>query len=212
VQYIALAAGAVVGDENVHVQDDRTGRPVPLALFQAVGVRVRSLRLERQLTLDELSARSGVSRRMVALLEAGEANPSLGTLDKLAGALGTDFASLVAARPVAPLVPKSSQEVAPVWEDGLGSTARLLASKPGAGTIELWQWELAPGSRYEAEPDPPTSEEMILVSAGRLVIEVGEDRFSLAAGGYLRLPTDRPYAYANTGRARARFIRVIATP
>jgi transcriptional regulator with XRE-family HTH domain len=172
---------------------------------------VRALRLDRQLTLDELSARSAVSRRMIALLEAGEVNPSLGTLDKLAGALGTDFVSLVAARPVAALVPKPSEEVAPVWEDGLGSTARLLASRPGGGTTELWQWELVPGSRYEAEPDPAGSEEMVLVSAGRLVIEVGEESFSLAAGGYLRLPTDRPYAYANTARTSVRFIRVIVS-
>ncbi len=148
---------------------------------------------------------------MITLLEAGEVNPSLGTLDKLARALGTDFVSLVAARPVAPLVVKPSEEVAPVWEDGLGSTARLLASRPGAGTTELWQWELVPGSRYEAEPDPPDSEEMVLVTTGRLVIEVGDDRFSLAAGGYLRLPTDRPYAYANTAKTNARFIRVIVS-
>jgi transcriptional regulator with XRE-family HTH domain len=195
----------------VHVQDDRARRPAPSALFQAVGVRVRSLRLERQLTLDELSARSGVSRRMIALLEAGEVNPSLGTLDKLAQALGTDFVSLVAARPVAALVPKSSEEVAPVWEDGLGSTARLLASRPVTGTTELWQWELVPRSRYEAEPDPPGGEEMVLVSTGRLVVEVGEERFSLTSGGYLRLPTDRPYAYANTGKTNVRFIRVIAS-
>jgi glyoxylate utilization-related uncharacterized protein len=52
---------------------------------------------------------------------------------------------------------------------------------------------------------------MVLVSSGRLVIEVGEDRFSLAPGGYLRLPTDRPYAYANTGRTSVRFIRVIVS-
>ncbi len=187
------------------------GRVAPSSLFQAVGTRVRGLRLEHQLTLDELSTRSGVSRRMIALLEAGEVNPSLGTLDKLARALGTDFVSLVAARPVAALVAKPSEDVLPVWEDGLGSTARLLASRPGAGSTELWQWELVSGSRYEAEPDPPGSEEMVLVSSGRLVIEVGEERFSLASGGYLRLPTDRPYAYANTGRASTRFIRVIVT-
>lgn len=191
--------------------EDHPRRSAPSPLFQTVGTRVRSLRLEHQLTLDELSARSGVSRRMIALLEAGEVNPSLGTLDKLAHALGTDFVSLVAARPVAPLVAKLSEEVAPVWEDGLGSTARLLASRPGRGTIELWQWELVPGSRYEAEPDPPGSEEMIMVSAGRLVIEVGDDRFSLTSGGYLRLPTDRPYAYANAGKTNVRFIRVIVS-
>jgi glyoxylate utilization-related uncharacterized protein len=87
----------------------------------------------------------------------------------------------------------------------------LLASRPGAGTTELWQWELVAGSRYEAEPDPTGSEEMVLVSSGRLVIEVGDDKFSLASGGYLRLPTDRPYAYANIGRTSVRFIRVIVS-
>jgi glyoxylate utilization-related uncharacterized protein len=75
----------------------------------------------------------------------------------------------------------------------------------------LWQWELVPGSRYEAEPDPPGGEEMVLVSSGRLLIEVGQDRFSLSSGGYLRLPTDRPYASANTGKTNVCFTRVIVS-
>jgi transcriptional regulator with XRE-family HTH domain len=181
-------------------------------LFQAVGARVRALRLDMRLTLDELSARSGVSRRMIVLLEAGEANPTLGTLDKLARALGTDFASLVSERRVAPLVPEISAQVTPVWEDDLGSSARLLASHPGAGTMELWQWELAPGSRYESEADPPGSEEIILVLSGDLIIEVGEGSLALGAGGYLRLPTDAGYTYANTGTGATHFVRVIVSP
>jgi transcriptional regulator with XRE-family HTH domain len=183
-----------------------------LMLFQAVGVRVRALRLQRRLTLDELSAASGVSRRMITLLEGGEANPSLGTLDKLARALGTDFASLVVARPVAQLVPEIPHRLAPVWEDGLGSTGRLLASHPDAGTTELWQWELVPGSGYEADPDPPGGEEVVLVLSGQLVVKVGPDRLTLDAGGYLRLPSDQTYAYSNPSEALTRFLRVIVSP
>ncbi|HYA45520.1 MAG TPA: XRE family transcriptional regulator [Acidimicrobiales bacterium] len=190
----------------------RAIQPALSRLFEAVGVRARSLRVEHRLTLDELSERSGVSRRMIALLEAGEANPSLATLDRLARALGTDFASLVVARAVPPLVAEASEQVAPVWEDGHGSTARLLVSHPGAGTTELWQWELVPGARYDAEPDPPGSEEIILVSSGRLVIQAAGEDFRLAAGGYLRLPTQQPYSYANRGRARVNFIRVVVSP
>jgi transcriptional regulator with XRE-family HTH domain len=183
----------------------------PLALAQAVGTRARALRQEHHLTLDELSARSGVSRRMIALVEAGEANPSLGTLDKLARALGTDFASLVVARPVAPLVPEASQDVTPVWEDSLGSSARLLVSHRGASTVELWQWELAPKACYQGEADPPGSEEMILVSSGRLVVEIGDEKLALGPGGYLLLPTQRPYSYVNPGLSLARFVRVVVT-
>jgi glyoxylate utilization-related uncharacterized protein len=149
---------------------------------------------------------------MIALLEAGEANPTLGTLDKLARALGTDFASLVSDRRVAPLVPEISEQVTPVWEDGRGSTARLLASHPAAGATELWQWELVPSARYEAEADPPGSEEIILVLSGGLVIETNGDRFALGAGGYLRLPTERAYAYSNPGGVPVHFVRVIVSP
>ena len=181
-------------------------------LLQAIGSRVRALRLDQHLTLDELSARSGVSRRMITMLEAGGTNASIGTLDKLARALGLDFATLAAVRPVPPLVPEAIHTVAPAWEDGRGSTAHLLDSRSGARVVEFWRWELVGGARYDAEADPPGSEELLLVHVGRLVVEVGGDRYALRAGDHLRLPTDAPYAYVNPGRRVARFERVVVVP
>ncbi len=181
-------------------------------LFRAVGARVRELRLDRHLTLDELSSRSGVSRRMITMLESGETNTSVGTLDKLARALDCDFYTMIAGSPLPPLTPERSGAVAPLWEDGRGSTARLLVSHPRTATTELWNWELVPSARYDAEADPPGSEEIILVSSGRLVVEVGDERYLLKSGGYLRLPTERPYSYVNPGRTVVRFVRVIVVP
>jgi transcriptional regulator with XRE-family HTH domain len=186
--------------------------PGAAEIFQAVGRRVRQLRTQHHLTLDELSTRSGVSRRMITLLEAGETNTSLGTLDKLARALEVDFYVLVAGQPVAPLSPETTREVTPLWEDGKGSTARLLISHSVASVTELWQWHLVGGARYQAEADPPGSEEILLVSSGRLVVEVGDDRYPLDAGGYLRLPSDVPYAYANPAKTDVHFVRVIVLP
>jgi len=186
--------------------------PAPAALLRAVGRQVRSLRLEHRLTLDELSTRSGVSRRMITMLEAGGTNASLGTLDKLARALDCDFATLVAARRVDLLVPALARSVAPVWEDDRGSSARLLVARTTAGATELWQWHLVAGARYDAEADPPGSEEILLVTVGRLVVEVVDHRYEVRAGGYLRLPTDVPYAYANPGRSTTRFMRVVLIP
>lgn len=189
-----------------------SGAAPVLGLLRTVGRRAKVLRQHGGYTLDELSTRSGVSRRMIAMVEAGEANASLATLDKLARALGTDFATLVSERPLAPLVPESAGDVLPVWEDGHGSNARLLAAWRATASTELWRWELAPGARYQAEPDPPGSEELILVSTGELVVEVGTDSFRLAPGGYLRLPSDREYAYANPGKKVAAFVRVVTAP
>ena len=146
------------------------------------------------------------------MLEAGETNVSLGTLDKLAAALDLDFATLVAVRPVSSLTPEPTRSVDPVWEDGRGSAARLLDSRSSARVVELWHWELVGGARYEADADPPGSEELLLVHSGRLVAQVGEDRYTLDEGQHLRLPTDRPYAYENPGRKVVRFSRVMVIP
>lgn len=187
--------------------------PPPAAeIFQTVGRRIRQLRTEHHLTLDELSNRSGVSRRMITMLEAGETNASLGTLDKLARALEIDFYLMITGQTVAPLSPEATREVTPLWEDGHGSTARLLISHSRASVTELWQWHLVGGARYQAEADPPGSEEILLVSKGRLVVEVGDRRYPITAGGYLRLPSDVPYAYANPGRDDVHFVRIIVLP
>ncbi len=178
-------------------------------LFRSVGSRVRALRQERGFTLDELSVRSGVSRRTITLLEAGQANASLATLDKLARSLGTGFVSLVLPRPPAPLVPVVPAEVAPIWEDQLGSSAKLLATYPGAGQLEVWHWDLMPGASYQAEADPPGTEEVVLVARGQLALDVAGEHFALGSGAYVRVPTDRGYCYSNTGRSLTSFITVV---
>lgn len=70
-----------------------------------LGTRVRGLRDARGLTRHVLAERSGLSLRFLADVEAGKANPSLGSLHDLADALGVDVIALLerpqAERPVA---------------------------------------------------------------------------------------------------------------
>ena len=60
-----------------------------------IASRVRAERAQRRWTLDELAARSGVSRRLLVQIEHAEANPSLATLLKLAAALGVTLTELI---------------------------------------------------------------------------------------------------------------------
>jgi transcriptional regulator with XRE-family HTH domain len=184
-------------------------KPVP-PVIEEVGRRVRGIRLDQGLTLDKLSRDSGVSRRTIISLEAGEANVSLGILDKLAHALGTTFGQLVSEREALPLVAERFGEVSPIWQDEAGSSARLLVSYTSLSGAEMWSWELAPGARYDADPDPPGSEECLLVSAGTLHVEVDGTCYPLASGSYLRLPSDRNYSYVNpAGAATVSFTRLV---
>lgn len=174
-----------------------------MTLQQIVGINIRQRRQALGLSQQVLADRAGLSRRMVTLIEAGDGNASLATLDRLAEALHITFAQLTQAD-------HDGDRHKPVdlWHGkDKRSKARLLESCRAQQQVELWSWSLAPGERYEAEPDPTGMREFILVIGGTLDLEVGETRRRLRAGESICFASDQPYAYLNPGSTMLRFIK-----
>jgi transcriptional regulator with XRE-family HTH domain len=186
----------------MHMQTAETS-----AVLAHVSENVRRIRIDVGLSQAALADRSGISRRTVIKLEAGEANISLTGLDHLADALGVTFVDLVAA-PTAPHADIS--EVA--WRGSKpASIATLLASVPATKDAQLWAWSLEPGDRYAAEPDPDGWSEMILVSEGSIRVEKESGAAELGPGDHLAFPTSQQYSYVNAGDVLARFMRVVVS-
>ncbi|AOF89582.1 helix-turn-helix family protein [Sinorhizobium sp. RAC02] len=169
-----------------------------------VSGNLRRLRQAAGLSQAALAEASGISRRMIVALEGGDANISLSSLDKLAGAIGVGFVDLVRDPAQAP-----SAEINEVTWRGTDpeSTAVLLGSAPATKETQMWLWSLGPGERYEAEPDPAGWHEMVFVTEGTLQLELSGTAKSYAAGTFAVYGTDRSYAYANPGTETVRFIR-----
>jgi transcriptional regulator with XRE-family HTH domain len=175
-----------------------------------LGARVRSARGQRRWTLDELAARSTVSRRLLVQIERGDANPSLATLLKLAAALGITLTDLVAGKPETDSVAVvAGQDAMTLWSTPAGSAARLLVSH---GAVELWSWTLAPGDRRESEPHRPGSVELIAVDTGTVALEVGRHRVVVAAGDSAWFDATLPHSYANPEAGTATFTLVVLEP
>jgi transcriptional regulator with XRE-family HTH domain len=119
------------------------------ALAQAIGARVKQERTKRRWTLDQLAAASDVSRRMLVNVEQGVTNPSVGTLLKLANALGVSLPTLVEPPEPASLKVTDAGEGAVLWTSKAGGRGVLVAAT-GPPTLELWDWTLAAGDRYES--------------------------------------------------------------
>ena len=169
-----------------------------------VSDNLRRLRLASGLSQAALAKASGISRRMIVSVEAGEANISLSSLDKLAAAMGVGFVDLV--RDPARGSQDDIDQV--TWRGNApGSSAVLLCSAPAAREAQMWHWTLGPGDRYDAEPDPQGWHEMIFVIEGTLDLELPDGLRRQPAGSYTVYGTDRAYAYANRGEGPVRFIR-----
>lgn len=179
-------------------------------LIASVGATVKRLRSERKISVTDLAKQADVSRRMLTAIEGGTANASLVTLDRVARALGVDFSALVR--------PKSDQvvelvgdgEAATVWRGRAEESAgRVFTTTSSRGRAEMWDWTLGPGDRYEAEPDPAGSEELLAVSEGTLGLLVDGQAHSVPAGSVAKIATDRLYSYVNDQDDAVRFIRVV---
>jgi transcriptional regulator with XRE-family HTH domain len=175
-----------------------------------IASRVRAERAQRRWTLDELAARSTVSRRLLVQIEQAEANPSLATLLKLSAALGVTLTELLSGeaddRPVAIV---REQEATTLWSTPAGSSAHLLVSH---GPLELWSWRLQPGDRCTSEPHRPGSIELLTVQTGTVALDVGDHHVEIPAGDSAWFDATRTHAYANPGASAATFILVVLEP
>lgn len=173
-------------------------------LLQHVSQNIRRLRHVAELSQSALAQRSGVSRRMLVAIEAGENNVSLTTLDRIAEALGVAFSDLIQASENRD--PARINELA--WAGvHLQSKAVLLASARASSEVELWEWRLEAGEQYLSEADPNGWSEQLFVFEGELTVVLGDRVQRLAAGEFLAYPSNQPHAYRNEGAVSVRFMR-----
>jgi transcriptional regulator with XRE-family HTH domain len=183
------------------VHKDNPPRP---PVLQHVSLNVRRLRRDAGLSQTALAETSGVSRRMLVAIEAGDTNVSLATLDRVADALAVAFSDLIQAPDQRDT--RRINELA--WAGALpGSRAVLLAKATARREVELWAFSLAPGETYASEADPEGWSVQLYVIEGVLTVTVADQVQRLAPGEFLMFASDQAHAFSNEGDALVRFVR-----
>jgi len=173
-------------------------------VLQHVSQNVRRLRNAADLSQSALAEKSGVSRRMLVAIEAGEKNVSLATLDRVAEALDVAFSDLIQAPDVRD--PSRINEVA--WAGLIpGSKAVLLAKAVAKREVELWEFCLEPGEIYASEADPEGWSEQVYVVEGSLSIGLADDVHRVESGEFYMFASNQVHTYRNDGRVAVRFVR-----
>ena len=178
---------------------------------EQVGVEVRRRRRQRGWTLDAAAARVGVSRRLLAQLEAGQANPSLSTLLSIASGFDISLVELLAGGDKPSITVQSDNASAPVlWTGSHGGEARLLV---GSDPLELWHWSLAPGDERTSDAHRPNAREALYVTAGAVTLCVGSgDSVVVKRSQSALFRADEPHSYRNDGKTPATFVLAVHEP
>jgi transcriptional regulator with XRE-family HTH domain len=173
---------------------------------------VASLRAERGWSLDQLAARSGVSKGVLVALEQGRSNPSLTTLARVGDAFGVPVTRLVdvSTEPEVRITGPADEKV--LWRSETGGIGTIIAATPPPWAAELWRWTLQPGDRFGGEAHGPATRELAWVESGTLNLTVAGHEYQVRPGGCARFPGDLPHSYANEGADQVVLTMVVVVP
>jgi transcriptional regulator with XRE-family HTH domain len=162
-----------------------------------LGERLRAIRVLRRRTLKDIASGAGVSESFLSQLERGRSSASVATLQKLAGL----------PRPTG--VRRAARDHL-AWGE-LGRKA-LLTPKP-FHSLEVVAAEFEPGGSTGAEPyTHGDSEELLLVVAGRVHVQLGDDVYDLGEGDSVHYRSSTPHRVSNPGDEAAEVMFVISPP
>lgn len=178
----------------------------------AIARNTRTLRTERQWSLDQLATRSGVSKGMLVQIEQSRTNPSIATLCRVADAFGVTLAQLVELSDGASVRVVDPADVVRLWTGSDGSGGDLLVGTDRVEHIELWRWQLAPGDAHDSEGHIEGTRELIAVLSGTLTLDVGEDAHEVRAGGAVLFDADGPHRYRNEHKRALDVVLVVVQP
>jgi len=174
----------------------------------SIGPKIRQLRQQKKMSLQQLAERSDVSAAAIHKIERNTMVPTITTLMKLSGALNRSIAYLVSEEEDddrgAVLIRGSARRPVFTSKEGLelagisGPYGRFFMAGASA-TVES-------GADSGPRPMEHLGEELVYVLSGTMAFDVDGEEYVVRRGDTLHFRTDRPHRWWNPGKQPARAI------
>jgi transcriptional regulator with XRE-family HTH domain len=176
-------------------------------LDRAIGRRLKTLRTQAGMTLNELATRSGVSRAMIGRVERAQSSATAALLNKLCAALDVTLSDVVA---LAEKPPERLMRLAdqPHWRDPDSGYRRRHASPPDAASgIEIIVVDLPAGARVSYSPWGRNAfTQQLLMLEGAIAVHIDAKAVRLREGDCLDFDVMRAVIFENETRQDARYV------
>lgn len=175
-----------------------------------IGARLRELRKDRGLSIQELADKVALSIGMISQIERGVSTPSLRSLRLLAEALEVPvswfFASAKGHAASRHIVRKAQRRRLRVPDVGV---VQELLSPSSASKIEIYEVTLEPGGSSGPDAYTHEGEKFGLVIEGEMQLLIGSDVHTLENGDSFHFPSTQPHRFENLGSAITRFVWIV---
>ncbi len=183
-------------------------------IVSSIGPKLRDLRLQRGLSLQQLAERADVSAAAIHKIEKSGMVPTITTLLKLAGALNRSISYFVdeETEQNGPAVLVRADDRRIVYTSHLGIDLAGISGPYGRFFLAGAVATLEPGASSGENAMEHPGEELVFVLEGSMEFDVDGQDYRLAEGDSVHFRTDRPHRWRNPGKRPARAVWMALRP
>ena len=173
-----------------------------------LGTRIRDMRLQLNLTQEELADRCELTKGYISQLENDLTSPSIATLEDILSALGSSFAEFFKVDKNEKIIFTENDYIEKSSE---GFVQNWLVPNAQKNLMEPVTVELAPGAST-GEDIPHEGEEFGYVLEGKITLQTGKKKYVCRKGESFYFTADRTHKISNEADTKAKFIWISSPP
>lgn len=167
-----------------------------MELGQIIAFNLKELRMERNLSLGQLSRESGISKAMLSDIEKGGSNPTINTIWKIANGLKVPYTKLIDPMHKEAAVIRRSGTAMQTGESPSYRVHCYYETTP-VRNFELFYVELDACSSNCSIGHSEKAQEYIYIIRGELVLHMEKEDFTLGEGDSLMFDSSISHTYIN---------------
>ncbi len=176
-----------------------------------IGEKLRELRIQKNLTQEELADRCELSKGFISQVERDLASPSIATLKDLLECLGTTLQAFFSDEPSEKVVYSPADMFEKIDEETLRGKITWLIPDAQKNSMEPILLDMEPGGMSQVLP-PHEGEEFGYVLRGTVCLHAGKRSYKVRSGDSFCLHPAAPHHLENIGKTPARVVWVSTPP
>lgn len=165
-------------------------------LDKNIAENLKRIRKSRNMSLDMLAERTGVSKSMLGQIERGESNPTVATIAKIVDGIKVPFEELIYQKEE-PVVIIDNEKL-PVYKAQDGAyQIRSIFPYDRHRSFEVYEAKIEPGEDCDCVAKDDGGCEYIMVVQGVLTLETEEGTYEIASNHAVRLDALKRHSYHN---------------
>lgn len=167
-------------------------------LDKNIATNLKRIRKSKNMSLDALAEKTGVSKSMLGQIERGESNPTVATIAKIVDGIRISFEELLYPKQESVLI--IDNDKLPVLRSQEGAyQVRSIFPYDRRRNFEVYEMKIEPGEGCESFLKGEGSCEYILVVQGVLTLQTSEGTYEVSTNHAVKLDAAKEHSYYNSG-------------